>query len=73
VTQPVDTRSDDLGAWKRFVVDVHVWYGDYGGVARVEMRAHRRPGATVVVMAFYALDSRSSRDADVERFTRALE
>jgi hypothetical protein len=73
VTQPIDTRTDEVGAWKRVVVDVHVWYGDYGGIARVEMRAHRRPGATVVVMAFYAVDQRRTRDLEVERFTSALE
>jgi hypothetical protein len=70
--EPFRTQNDVVGAWRRFVVDHRVWYGDYGGVARVEMRARRRPGATVVVLAFYALGE-ASHDLEVERFTKALE
>jgi hypothetical protein len=71
--KPFDTTSDSVGAWRRFAVDLHVWYGDYGGVAHVELRGHRRPGATVVVVAFYALEQGRTRDVEVERFTKALE
>jgi hypothetical protein len=71
--EPFHTRSDAVGAWKRLVLDVPLWYGDYGGVARVEMRARRRPGATVVLMAFYSAAGEGSRDRELERFTKALE
>jgi len=70
---PFETRSDSVGEWKRFVIRVPLWYGDYGGTASVEIRAHRRPHATVVLMAFYDEEGRRSRDAELKKLARALE
>jgi hypothetical protein len=73
VAQPLDPTSDSVGVWKRFVVRLRLWYGDYGGTARVEIRAHRRPGVTVVLTAFFAEDEHRSHEMELEKLTTALE
>jgi hypothetical protein len=66
---PIETKTDTIGVWQRTVVSVRVWYGDYGGIAHVEMRAHRRAGVTLVLVAF----NEAPHSAELDRIAKSLE
>lgn len=58
------------GAWRRTAVSAQLWYGDYGGTARVDLRFRRKGEGTIVVAFFY---EGAPREDEPRRMTDAID
>jgi hypothetical protein len=72
LSKDIASKSPQLGAhkqsqegpWKVNSLSTKVWYGDYGGVATVDIYSQKKD-ATTVVLVFMRSDYRGKQDAEI--------
>jgi len=63
-------NHEPRGGWRRTAVSAQLWYGDYGGTARVDLRFRRVGEGTIVVAFFY---EGAPREDEPRRVTDAID